>query len=230
MDLISLHIPKTGGTSYYDILKQVYGPALDRRYRRRDYLAAAQLPGGLEQAIAANAKVLHGHFHYPEIKTLHQRTGAKLVTWLRDPVERVCSNFRFFKYRLENTEVNPQNYERNKHRIQETLLEYASLPECQNVMTRFTTGASLEDFFFIGLQERFTKDVHLLGKQLNWGAFDVPYENVSTPQKHTLSKEELDLLRKWNAADIQLYLRVLELRQLPVPEVYQAFRDPDKSE
>ena len=223
MEVISLHIPKTGGTSFYHILQQVYGPALGKRYRRRDYLAAAKLPGGFEESIAADAKVLHGHFHYPEIKALHQRTDAKLVGWLRDPIERVRSNFRFFKRGLENPAINPQNYERNKHRTQETLLEYASLPECQNVMTRFATGARLEDFFFIGLQERFTEDVHLLGKQLNWGAFTVPHENVSVPQKQPLRQAELDLLREWNAADIRLYLKVLEWRALPVPEIYQAF-------
>ena len=230
MEVISLHIPKTGGTSFYHILQQVYGPALDRRYRRRDYLAAVNSPGGFEESIAANAKALHGHFYYPEIKALHQRTDAKLVAWLRDPIERVRSNFRFFKRGLENPEINPQNYERNKHRIQETLLEYASLPECRNAMTAFTAGAAVEDFFFIGLQERFNEDVQLLGKQLNWGPITVPHENVSVPQKQALSQEELAFLREWNAADVRLYLKVLEWRELPVPEVYQTFGDPDKSE
>lgn len=223
MDLISLHIPKTGGTSFYHILKQVYGPAIEISYRRRDYLAAAELPGGFEQALAVGTKVLHGHFYYPEVKALHQNSGAKLLCWLRDPIERVRSNYRFFKYLLENPAINPRNYALNKHRSEETLLEYAALAECQNRMSAFIEGTVVENFFFIGLLEQFSDDVKLLGEALHWGPVTVPHKNVVVAKKNSLSNQDLERLMEWNAADIRLYTKVLKLRDLPVPAIYEAY-------
>ena len=40
IELISIHVPKTGGQSFYQVLKQVYGDRLSISYRRRDYEAA----------------------------------------------------------------------------------------------------------------------------------------------------------------------------------------------
>lgn len=90
-------------------------------------------------------------------------------------------------------------------------------------MTRFTAGAEVEDFFFIGLQERFAEDVALLGEQLNWAPVTVPHQNVSATDKQPLSKEELALLLAWNAVDVALYVRVLTHRELSAPVVYQDF-------
>jgi hypothetical protein len=170
MDIISLHIPKTGGTSFYSILTQVYQEKLSKSYRRREINAINDSIGDFGQSITADISVIHGHFYYSEIKRLHQESGAKLIVWLRDPIQRILSRYRFFKTLFDNPARNPQNYERNKHRRHLTFMEYAALPKCKNRMADFLNGAKLADFFFIGIQGNFEEDLKLLAKKIRLAA------------------------------------------------------------
>ncbi len=168
IELISIHIPKTGGTSFYRALQEAYGPgSVSISYRRRDYQSAIK-QGGLPAVLAPELKVLHGHLHYSEVRELHQQTQAKVITWLRDPVDRVCSNFSFFKHRLLHPAHNPEVAAANAHRKSETLLEYAQREENRNRIAKFMRGLPPEDFFFIGLLEHFAADFEELGRRLHW--------------------------------------------------------------
>jgi len=92
LDLISIHIPKTGGTSFYQILQQVYGEGLSVSYRRKDYKKVIQSGLDFSKTITEDVKVLHGHLYYEELRTIHQSSDARVICWLRDPLERVISN------------------------------------------------------------------------------------------------------------------------------------------
>ena len=37
VELISIHIPKTGGRSFHEVLKQVFGASLDQRYEKQHF-------------------------------------------------------------------------------------------------------------------------------------------------------------------------------------------------
>ncbi|MFT6020599.1 MAG: hypothetical protein ACI9CQ_003405, partial [Saprospiraceae bacterium] len=87
LDLISIHIPKTGGTSFYQILQQVYGEELSISYRRKDYNEVIQRGLDLAKTINEEIKIFHGHLCYEELRTIHQNSNAKVICWLRDPVE-----------------------------------------------------------------------------------------------------------------------------------------------
>ncbi|WP_020539522.1 sulfotransferase domain-containing protein [Lewinella cohaerens] len=223
MDIISIHIPKTGGTTLYAILKQVYGDKLSKSYRRRDLIAETSLAGVFAPYTSDRVTVLHGHFHYLEIKHLHQTTGTKLITWLRDPVKRILSNYHFFKALFDHPERNPLDYERNKHRSHQTLMEYAALPECQNRMDLFLNGAVLQDFFFIGIQDNFESDLKLLANKLDWPNVSIPFKNVTSRPSGLPNKEELEQLISWNIKDVALYVQVMKERELPYPVIYDDF-------
>ena len=210
IELISIHVPKTGGQSFYQVLKQVYGDRLSISYRRRDYEAAKQEYRRFENSIPAQLQVLHGHLYYKEVKRLHRHTNAKVVCWLRDPVERVVSNYHYFKQRLEQAEADAEN----AHRRDETLLQYAGRRDARNRMHKFLNGLPLEDFYFIGLLEDYEADVKRLGRLLGWGKFELPHVNKAITPKPELDEATLKKLRRWNRKDIKLYERVRRLKGL----------------
>jgi hypothetical protein len=202
--LISIHIPKTAGTSFYNILQQVYGQALSPSLRRKD------LPG-FPKNIHPAWEVLHGHFTFEEVRPLFERDQPKVICWLRDPAERVFSNYRFFIRGLQQPDRNPQQYELNKHRMGETLQEYAALEENRNRMSKFLYGIQPEDIFFCGCLENFAEDLTRLGQLLDWPPIEIPRLNAQSQEP--LSAADRELLYKLNAEDLELYQRILQLKE-----------------
>lgn len=206
LELISIHIPKTGGQSFYNILEQVYGDELSIYYRRRDYEAVMKEHRRFEDSIDDQLRAIHGHLYYKEIKRLHKSSQAKVICWLRDPVERVVSNFHFFKSRLERPDLNPEVSRLNAHRTEETLLEYAGRQHTRNRMSKFLKGIALEDLHFIGFLENYNEGLQQLQDLMGWPAIEIPHLNKGKKKKRApLDEKTLEQLKRWNRKDIKLY-------------------------
>ena len=121
IDLISIHIAKTGGRSFYEILRNEYGEALDTRSRRVDYFPGKDYNNVLIDRIPDKVRVLHGHLHYKHVKDIHQKYRPKIITWLREPVDRVISNYFYMISRVREVGEKHSHYSKHDH----TLLEYA---------------------------------------------------------------------------------------------------------
>lgn len=148
---------------------------------------------------------------YSELANHIDSSNDKLITWFRDPVERVISNHRFFVKRLQDDpSTHSHVHKQNIHRKNESLLDYAAMEENQNIISKYISDASFENFFFIGFLESFSEDLKKLGKMLAWDSPTTPHENSNQSFKSAIghpSKEELDKVRQWNSRDIDLYER-----------------------
>ncbi|MBP6184540.1 MAG: sulfotransferase family 2 domain-containing protein [Saprospiraceae bacterium] len=211
IELISIHIPKTAGTSFYKVLSDVYRLDLSPGYRRMDLQDIMDPDGQIELKHLTGFRVVHGHFRYAEIRSLHTSTNARIITWLRHPADRVISNYRFFIDRLAHPGINPEVSRINQHRRNERLMEYARLPENRNRMAYFLEGLNIDDIYFCGLQEYFEHDLTRLAKKLDWPAIPTPMLNTSR-KDYQVTPHEYDEICALNEWDMVLYNRAQFLR------------------
>lgn len=208
LELISIHIPKTGGTSFQNVLRQFYGESHLLHVKRKQ---ARSFAGHFDEIIQPDTKVLHGHFTYPEIRNICEDEGIKLVSWLRDPVKRVLSNYYFFIKRVRENVHSP-----NAHRYDETLIQYASKENSRNRMSKFLKGIDLQDLFFTGVIEFIEEDLNRFIHQMDWPLVQSAHLNNNNAYKTTLSPPEEEVLEQiaaLNQEDIALYNAALEMRE-----------------
>ncbi len=217
IDLISIHIAKTGGRSFFVILKNEYGDSVDPRTRRVEFFPGKDYSTPLIDRIPEHVRILHGHLHYKHIREIHEKYNPRIIAWLREPVDRVISNYYYMISRVnELGEQHPQYRKRNH-----SLLEYArdSVP---NKMSKCLQGIDLKDLFYFGFQESFDEDVHVLAGKLEWkkeipkveintGASSNAWATAPTP-KDSITEDMRREIAAINNKDIELYEYAKKLR------------------
>ena len=195
--LLSVHIPKTAGVSFRKMLSRLYGPGFVQYYWE-----ISDAWGRIRSDIPPEATCIHGHFaahvladRYPE---------ASLVTWVREPVERVASSYY---YRLRSPDWrHPVSVELHEKNL--SLVEYAALDEVRNEMTRFFGERRPEDFAFIGLVEEIDDSIGKFLARFDLPTMPIPREN-SNPDRQTpryeISESEREQILDLNQLDWSLY-------------------------
>lgn len=216
LQLISIHIPKTAGTSFRNTLRAVYGAKAVIRLDIGLIWQETMIDEAVytEAEIPRGVAVVHGHFSYAALRDRFPvDTGIPVITWLRDPVERVISNYFYLAKRLAE-ELNEEARGLNiLSRMQRSLTEYARCEAARNRMSKFLSGISLEELRFAGLVEHYDEDLSRLAGIMGWT--DVPAFNHNQTGRDTslVSDEEIAEIRALNAEDVALYERAVQLRE-----------------
>lgn len=229
--VIFLHIPKAGGTTLNKIIKRQYRP--DKIYIVRDsknshkrFQDCIDEIKVLPLAEREKIKVLRGHMGFGLHDFLPQ--PSVYLTLLRDPVERVISHY-YFVLRT------PHHYLHQKVTSEKMSLEdciYSGIsPELDNGQTRLLSSTNgdvdlpipfghcneemlerakenLRKYFVgVGLVESFDESLLLFKKLLNWNNIFYTKRNVTQnrPSQSNFSPETLQLIRKHNEFDLELY-------------------------
>ncbi len=142
--ILSVHIPKTAGVSFRQILAELYQEDILLKYWQM-----TDARGQVVSCVPGHVRCIHGHFHPQAL--LPEFPRARLVTWVRDPVERVISSYY---HRLRSPDwLHPVDRELHARKL--SLVEFAALDLMRNEMTRFFGDKKPEDFAFIGRTEQF---------------------------------------------------------------------------
>ncbi len=195
--LISVHIPKCGGSSFNAVLEAMYGDALWRNYgvafSRRELRP---------ELIPAGTRCIHGHFRADTFDGCFDQPA--LITWLRHPVERVVSSY----YYLQRHPDMADRSCRDLHERRLTLRQFADDPWMQNGIAGYVAGRRVSAFDFVGIAERFDESLDLFHRLFGGRRGPAPRHNRNPArggERYELSAADYDFVLERNQADLALF-------------------------
>lgn len=154
-----------------------------------------------KEKIASKLKIVHGHFFANKYITVP--TELRYATMLRNPVQRVLSNYFYLKRKTNRK--NPDAL--IVHQSGATLEDYIDYPDARNVQAQFLDGKSLRDFDFVGITEHYDHSVRLFNRlfcaDLQVG--DSENANPRSASEYDVSNDIVQRIVSRNQVDVELY-------------------------
>lgn len=215
-----LHIPKTGGSTFTNIL--------ERQYAGRKSFQFSGIPSADRERFEAlpeedreNIVLFTGHA--PVFTGIERADGATIITILRDPISRVQSYCQHvFEGKVPNliADFPPEAFDLDK------FLESGD-PELSNLQTRLLARSESSRSFYdmsasdakeaaldalinkishFGLQEFFDESLIIFGSALNWKLpVYVSLNQRDTAQLLRFDRRQIERIAEMNAIDLEVY-------------------------
>lgn len=205
--LFFVHIPKTAGTSFRKAVEEFYGfdsvcydynqdsvetssIVKEEVYRNKD------IYGFFEKFAASSYRFLSGHVSAGKYTPLFG--SNKTVTFLRDPLQRVRSEYEHF--------VRHNKYDGD-------FASFYRKPQFINRMSKIIGAVPLESIGVVGLTEKYSESLDLINNRYEIGIPNLEL-NVGRERKNTpyhFDNEEYNELKSLNKEDINLYESAVKL-------------------
>jgi hypothetical protein len=125
-------------------------------------------------------RAVHGHFAPAQFWSAGR--NAKMIMWLRDPVERIASYYDFWLATEPHGNPNHDEFLRRDM----TLAEFARWePIRREFPEHYVAGLEPDDFAFIGITERYQDDLARLARLLGWSSASDVGQAPATPRNVT---------------------------------------------
>jgi len=207
MKFIFIHIPKTAGTSFRLSLAAKMSSFWDYGAKNLDTSDEIKLtvysnaPEKLVEISKQNeVGFISGHF--PALKYKRFFPEAKLLTFVREPIDRVISEY--------NHHVRLGGYT-------QSISAFCNIPVHKNRQFGFFSGLSVDDFYFVGLTERYSHSLDLFndmtGLKLKERKMNFAKNQARKPleiSRGDLDKKTIQLIERENAEDMKLYTAIKE--------------------
>ena len=203
--LVSLHLPKTGGTSLLHVLKEKYGNGFQSAYGKH------ASPGSNVFHKGSTVRCVHGHNiarHFSGL--LETRNQCQWITFLRDPLATAIS---FYFFARKNLNKDPEAPLFDDRGLENWLLNTRpaawphppGYPFNQYTKALKANGLQFEDFTFIGITERFDESMLCLYSALDWKPIKYRAENRGRYNPPELDGHIVARFKEINAEDYALY-------------------------
>jgi hypothetical protein len=217
-----LHLIKCAGTTLEAILRRQYGDSRVIQFGSvQDAEKKLEVFNNLPEEERKQTHVLMGHFNVRQRSQMPER--ATCITMLRDPVDRVISEYYYilahpeheFYGKVAGKKLSLTDFARSR--------TYQTL---DNHQTKYLSGVGklkhgeysadavalakknlAETFAIAGLTERFDESVILMKRVFGW---QTPYylrEKVTPnrPPREAVPEEAIECIRKYNRMDLEIY-------------------------
>lgn len=197
--LISLHIPKTAGTTLRMIIDREYG--LERKLQIEGLYSNSDFIKTYGIDTFNNAEVISGHQYFGIHE--HINDQCTYITMLRDPIERVLSTYKHTA-RMGEQDMG-------------WLKCLTTHEQGSNLQTKMLAGGEVDlgraihnlnnSFSVVGISEMFDESVLLMQQKLSWS---FPYYVIENPSHNKIRSADIDIdiidiIREANRVDIELY-------------------------
>jgi hypothetical protein len=215
--IISVHLPKTAGTSFAAALDTHFRTRLLRDYS--DYPINTPQPERNRAALQASLRnaesdlpdveCIHGHFLPIKYLLLAYKREVKFVTWMRNPVERTLSHY----YDWKKT-YSPRSAPLHRRVVEEdwSIERFCLGPEVRNLYWQFLWGFPLDYFDFIGITEFYEEDIAYFGQHYLGASTKAKRLNVRTNGAYQIDKSFRNEIEAFHDRDMDLYRKALEKR------------------
>jgi hypothetical protein len=208
--LLSMHIPKTAGTSFRMALQARFGDSMLLAYRGQvrakrpivpfDGKLLLELEPPHQERLAEYCRTndvacIHGHFTLPSLCQIFP--DATSITFLREPVDRLISAYNHMYTTM------PEAAERTSFE------QFASNARTRNVYEQLGVLECLDSLGFIGITEQYERSLRLLEHKFpELGSLAFEEANVSQQKRFTkadVTPEVRAHLREANDGDVEIY-------------------------
>lgn len=213
--LIFVHVPKTAGSTFKSLISKEFNSkdilVIDSPSWISEELIVnrSNLPGSVTQKPNSNIKFMCGHFK--ATKALNMYPDATLITWLRNPVERVVSQYYYYLGASYTYGV------RTEHRTYDlvTLEDFIKYSSHQNIATSLL-DVPLDRFKFIGIKEHFKEELKRFNRVMRFNLnqptvdYNVNSKKQNINENYSVSEEIRELIRYHNKKDVEMYEECLK--------------------
>jgi hypothetical protein len=221
--LVSVHLPKTAGTSFRAALQAHYGNKLLEDYAmlpmqvprgRREWQSLRDAYNARDQ-ITPSTRAIHGHFLPVKYRLALRQRQTRYITWLRDPVDRLVSHYHY--WRRDYAGDDPRQPLRNRMIGERWSLERFCLgSELRNLYRQYLWFFPVERFAFIGITEHYAQDLDWFARHLLRTSAPEVEHALANPD-HLAGVYEVDLtlrqrIEAHHDVDVALYRQALGQR------------------
>ena len=199
---MSLHLPKTGGVTFRQILEQKFGERLLLAYDKSEGWPSV-----------SNPTCIHGHGVFKDFSDIiAEYAEVRWITFLRNPLHSAVSFYFFIKkYSLQKPSVKFVDRGLEVWLNHKETFRWPDPPGYNhNRYQEWFRKRPIEQYDFVGLTEQFDESLVLLYHLFQWDPLYYRSENVGDYRFPDLSEDVVVTFRELNAEDYIVYKQAVD--------------------